>query len=562
MGPIAPKDPVRQREFFYIMLDKQISAAPAPGGRGCCTIYENDERLVTAAKIVGNVSDSTMLGMLKTTSEFRKLVYGLGVSVMCKDVDSCDFVLQMYGKKDAYVTGTSIKQTLSADGAEYLIPFDEVEWSDDDDIPGQIRFEFAKNGFLATVNVRLYLNDGFTAPPFEEPDPIDVGSPAFKAMIKKSLVSKGTDIRLKRVIERAKAGEDLTLAFIGGSITQGAGATPINTECYARKTFESFEKKYMKGGKATYIKAGVGGTPSELGIVRYDRDVLSNGKFSPDLVIVEYAVNDAGDETEGDCYEGLVRNILNSPSHPAVILIFAVFADDYNLEDRLIPIGERYGIPMTSVKRAVTPQFYLTKAEGRVLAKSSYFYDVYHPSNIGHIIMAECIMNVIDEVAADNGQYNDTDYKMLPALRSADFEGVHLIDRKENRFGAVIDCGDFDKTDTQLQACEMNMDPGTTPQFPNNWMRTAGDRPFTMDVTCKRLLIVTKDSADPKDGRADITVDGRLVKTVDPHDVGWCHCNSQIIIREQESAKHHIEVKMHEGDETKEFTILGFGIVE
>ncbi|MCR5332137.1 MAG: SGNH/GDSL hydrolase family protein [Lachnospiraceae bacterium] len=562
MGPIAPKDPVRQREFFYIMLDKQISAAPAPEGRGCCVIYENDERLVTSAKIVGNVSDSTMLDMLRKTDSFRKLVYGLGVSVMCREVDTCDFVFQMYGRTDAYVTGTNIRQTVSADGAEYLIPFSEIDWSDDDDIPGQIRFEFAKSGFLATVNVRLYLNDGYKAPPFEEPDPIDTGSPAFRDMIKKSLVSKGSSSRLKKLIECAEAGEDLTLAFIGGSITQGAGATPINTECYAKKTFESFEKKYMKGGKASYIKAGVGGTPSELGIVRFDRDVLGYGKNSPDLVVVEFAVNDAGDETEGDCYEGLVRTILNLPSHPAVILIFAVFADDYNLEDRLIPIGEHYGLPMTSVKRAVTPQFYLSKAEGRVLAKSSYFYDVYHPSNTGHIIMSECIMNVIDEVAADRDGFSDTDYVSLPALRSADFEGVHPIDRKENRYGAVIEPGDFNGTDTQLQACEMNMDPGTTPQFADNWMHTGGNRPFVMDVTCRRLLIVTKDSADLKDGRADIYVDGKFVKTVDPHAVGWCHCNAQIIVRDRDSAKHHIEVRMHEGDGDKQFTILGFGLVE
>ncbi len=563
MGPIAPKDPVRLREFFYIMLDKQISAAPAADGRGICTIYENDTRLITAAKIVGNISDENILELLKSTAGFRKLVYGLGVSVICKNVENCDFVFQMYGKSDANSSGTNIRQTVTTDGVEYLIPFSEVVWSDDDDIPGQIRFEFEKNGFLATVNVRLYLNDGFSAPPFEEPDPIDTSSAAFKAMIGNSLVSKGSDIRLKRVIERAQAGDDLTIAFIGGSITQGAGATPIHTECYARKTFESFEKKYMKGGKATYIKAGVGGTPSELGLVRYDRDVLSNGKYSPDLVVVEFAVNDAGDETEGDCYEGLVRNILNSPSHPAVILIFAVFADDYNLEDRLIPIGSHYGLPMTSVKRAVTPQFYLSKEEGRVLAKSSYFYDVYHPSNIGHIIMSECIMNVIDKVAEDAGDaYSETDYNSLPALRSADFEGVHLIDRSENSFGAKISEGDFSNTDTALQSCEMNMDPGVSPRFPFNWMHTDGRRSFTMDVSCRRLLIVTKDSSDHADGRADVLVDGKLVKTINPHDVGWCHCNAQIIIREQESAVHHIEVRMHEGDEDKHFTILGFGIVQ
>ena len=509
MGPIAPKDPVKQREFFYIMLDKQISSAPAQGGRGVCIIYENDERLVTSAKIVGNVSDDSMLNMLRTASGLKELVYGIGVSVVSTDVTECDFVLQIYGKTDAYATGTSIKRNITTDGAEYLIPFGEVDWSEEDDIPGQIRFEFPKSGFLATVNVRFFLNDGFKAPEFEEPDPIDTESEAYRAMIAQSVISAGSNGRLENLIRRAGAGEDLTLAYIGGSITQGAGATPINTACYTRLMFEAFEKKYMKGGKATYIKAGVGGTPSELGIVRYDRDVLSDGKYSPDLVVIEFAVNDAGDETEGDCYEGLVRTALNGPGNPAVILIFSVFADDYNLEDRLIPIGEHYRLPMVSLKRAVTPQFFLPKGQGRVLAKNRYFYDVYHPANIGHRIMAECLMKVVDE-AAKSEPGSIIDYSAYPEIRSADFEGVHLIDRAQNSFGAVIDCGDFNETDRILQSCEMNLDPGTTPQFPNNWMRTAGDKPFIMDVTCRRLLIVTKDSADPADGRADVYVDGLI----------------------------------------------------
>lgn len=71
------------------------------------------------------------------------------------------------------------------------------------------------------------------------------------------------------------------------------------------------------------IKAGVGGTPSELGMIRFDRDVL-RGEEQPDLVVIEFAVNDEGDETKGDCYESLVRKVLNLPWKPAVVLLFSV----------------------------------------------------------------------------------------------------------------------------------------------------------------------------------------------------------------------------------------------
>lgn len=72
------------------------------------------------------------------------------------------------------------------------------------------------------------------------------------------------------------------------------------------------------------IKAGVGGTPSELGMIRFERDVLRDGKEKPDLVVVEFAVNDEGDETKGRCYESLVTKILSMPDAPAVLLLFAV----------------------------------------------------------------------------------------------------------------------------------------------------------------------------------------------------------------------------------------------
>ena len=106
-----------------------------------------------------------------------------------------------------------------------------------------------------------------------------------------------------------------------------------------------------------------------------------DGEIQPDLVVVEFAVNDEDDETKGVCYESLIRKILDLPQHPAVILLFSVFANDWNLKDRLAPIGFRYQLPMADVLEAVSPQFTRPKEE-RVLSKRQYFYDVYHPTNL------------------------------------------------------------------------------------------------------------------------------------------------------------------------------------
>ena len=569
-GPVAPKDPVMKRSGFYIMQAKQISAAPAPDGKGICFIYEDSGRLESSAKIVGNVVDEEMLKLMGTVEGFRKLVHSIGVSIKAGDgSETARFAFQMYGRKDPYVTGTTLTMDIPTDGMEYVYDLSLADWSDDDNIPGQIRFEFSKSGFTAEVSVVFYLCDGYVAPKQNEINPIDLESDSYKKIIAKSLMQQGNNARLKKALAKARAGEDTTVAFIGGSITQGAGAVPINTNCYAYLTYEGICKIAGKGTDENihYIKAGVGGTPSELGMLRYEKDVLYNGEVTPDIVVIEFAVNDEGDETKGICYDSLVRKVYNGPGKPAVILLFAVFANDWNLEERLSPVGVSYNLPMVSTRRSVVEQFYQTREEGNVIAKSQFFYDVFHPANPGHRIMADGILNMIK--LADEAE-TDTELSIddIEAPIGADFENVFMFDRATDLTGMGISIseGSFQDKDKDIQCVERNIDPGVSPELPDNWMYfggCAGDgvMPFTVDTECRAVLLMYKDSASIQVGEAEVYVDGELKLSVDPHIVGWTHCNALIVINEKETKKRHIEVRIKPGCENQSFTILGFGIV-
>ena len=564
-SPKAPKDPVKKSQAFYIMRNKDVSGSPQPDGRGIQFIYENDGRLISSAKLVGNIEDEEELNLLKTTEGFKKLVHQIGVCVETADYSSyVDFCFQMYGKTDTYGSGTTLRLKVRGDGSEALLNLDEVEWSDDDDIPGQIRFEFEKAGTLATVSVKFYLHEGFQAPPVEEEAPVKFDSDEYARMIASSIICKGNNSRLKKAFSKARAGEDVTIAFIGGSITQGAGAIPINNNCYARKTFEGFCNLTGRGydENVKYVKAGVGGTPSELGMIRYDKDVLKNGEVTPDVVVVEFAVNDAGDETGGRCYDSLVRKIYNGPGKPAVILIFAVFQDDYNLQERLIPVGKAYHLPMVSTKNCVTEQFYKKAGEGRVVSKNQFFYDQYHPSNTGHRIMADGLIELFKQTDKELEGTPLDSLDDIAAPIGGEFEKVYRIDRKYDPCNAKIDCGDFKDTDNEIQRVERDMDLTVTGVFPDNWLHKAGNKPFVMDIECSKLILVYQDSASPKVGTALVYADGELKLTVDPHLIGWTHCNPLIIFENDKKEMHHIEIKMKDEDLDKEFTILGFGAVD
>ena len=117
------------------------------------------------------------------------------------------------------------------------------------------------------------------------------------------------------------------------------------------------------------------------------------------------------------------------------------------------------------------------------------------------------------------------------------------------------------ETDTDLQSVPFDFEDVNTPEFPHNWKKGTGDKPFTMDITCRSIQLVFKDSGSKEFGAAAVTVDGKEVAVYDPRQAGWTHCHAAIILREETVQKHHIQIKMQETCTDKVFTILGFGVL-
>lgn len=133
-------------------------------------------------------------------------------------------------------------------------------------------------------------------------DPLDALAP-------KSVASRGNLARLDRVFERAMAGRHITIGVIGGSITQGAMATKPRYN-YPSLVAQWFAKTFPKE-KVSLVNAGVGATGTHYGCLRVQRDLLSH---HPNLVIVEFAVNDGPQKSYSETYEGLIRHILSAPN--------------------------------------------------------------------------------------------------------------------------------------------------------------------------------------------------------------------------------------------------------
>jgi len=85
---------------------------------------------------------------------------------------------------------------------------------------------------------------------------------------------------LGRIFQKLKAGDEVAIAYFGGSITAAPG--------YRVKTFKWFRDTFPNA-KLREIHAAIGGTGSDLGAFRCGNDVIAN---KPDLVFIEFNIND------------------------------------------------------------------------------------------------------------------------------------------------------------------------------------------------------------------------------------------------------------------------------
>ena len=141
---------------------------------------------------------------------------------------------------------------------------------------------------------------------------------------------------------KIERGEDITVAYIGGSITAQPGWRP--------KTLDYFRRTYPEI-TFTEINAAITGTNSYLGVSRIQRDILDS---DPDLIFIEFAVNDAGGAFSQKTFEGMVRKALANDITTDICFAYTATVHQVNhlLEGRYQPsaqvmedVAEHYGIP-------------------------------------------------------------------------------------------------------------------------------------------------------------------------------------------------------------------------
>lgn len=217
------------------------------------------------------------------------------------------------------------------------------------------------------------------------------------------IANKGNWYRIKKVMERAEAGEKITLGFLGGSITQGSLSSTPET-CYAYRVYEWWKKTFPKT-EFIYINAGIGGTTSQFGVARVESDLL---RFQPDFVIVEFSVNDDSTEHFCETYEGLIRKIYGSEGKPAMLLVHNVRYDDGgNAQIQHGKVARYYQLPAVSMQSTIYPLVVSGEIANREITP-----DDLHPNDQGHELVASVITWFLGKIREEGEGVRDAEVEM------------------------------------------------------------------------------------------------------------------------------------------------------
>ena len=148
-------------------------------------------------------------------------------------------------------------------------------------------------------------------------------------------------------------------------------------------------------------------------------------------------------------------------------------------------------------------------------------------------------------------------------IKQVSYEHTTLItsDLSTLEEGVSVDPGSFTLTDKALQSMFFTKKSA----FGENFMhdKDGGNAPFTLKLTCSKLLLNFKTSKTKTFGLAEVLVDGTPVEACNGWaSGGWNNCNVVSVIDAEESAEHTVEIRMAEGFEDTSFTILSLGYVK
>ena len=351
---------------------------------------------------------------------------------------------------------------------------------------------------------------------------------------------------LPNVFQKIASQRQVRIGYIGGSITEAK-------EGWRDLTFSWFRLKFSQ--TAFYqVNAAIGGTGSDLGVFRMEHDVFT-GK--PDLLFVEFAINDAGDTRENilKSMEGLIRKTWAAFPRTDICFVYTTAEKEcidlvngrpLLASEAMEELAEYYGIPSINVGIEIARLY----SQGRLVLSAApsenehiivFTEDHTHPlSESGHPLYANVVVKYLEKMSKKNYKT----YHELPAPYVPDnWQDAKMIDVSQtDRLG-----------DWKLLAEDSPIAQQFKQFMPSIYQAKPG---AMMLFKFKGRGVGIYDCIGPGTGSIEITIDGKKeeISRFDP----WCdnYRKHYFFVKELEDKVHEVEIRVLDKKIDKAFTLL------
>ena len=313
------------------------------------------------------------------------------------------------------------------------------------------------------------------------------------------------------IVEAGMRGEKKKIAALGASVSKGEAVKKGNA--FLNKMEQKWQEYFPGSTVPEFINASVSGTFSANGMFAMD-DLLEK---KPDLVFLDYSVNDPGYYYLQESFEGLVHHFLENGTYVCVIL----FCNEHGNCTRgaMTRIAHYYHIPLLDIGGVVMENI----RENR-FSWNDYASDYVHPRVEGHEFIADNILHFF--------QYS--------------------MEKEEEDPYVIPEEPCFDGSFWNLEKLEdLSYDE---------------DQVFTVKRYCSVIVVEYFQIAQENDCKVEILVDGEVKECLQLYwEFAWNNRLVRMILSEQKAGWHTIEVRPAGGrqndlEQLKQFDIkLGIG---
>lgn len=363
-----------------------------------------------------------------------------------------------------------------------------------------------------------------------------LGTACYEYLLASALFHTSHLTRVARFNQKLQHHEPLRFVTLGGSITEGMMTKQKVAKPYGNLVHDFLSNELGGPRQVDYLNLGISCSFALLGLLLIESHIRD---FAPDLVIIDFSVNESLDQEGVMRFESLIRTLLTLPSKPALIILTLKDQGGHTAASYMTHIGKYYDL--TIINLGDTLEKHLL---AQTLCWSDCYADYTHPHQLGHQLIADCICYYFKHLLTQKSNIKE----FLPSCCFlAPYENMHFLSAKAL----------YELSDTNL-TLKKNPDFIFSDLLCNDTFSLEYYLYFSL--SCKTLIFLFLQTNDSNFATATLQVDKGHTHFLQGYSqFVWQFPRPLYVLNEMASKLHHFELHLNGLDSRKTFYLLGVG---